>query len=67
MSHYHDHGYKLLYSFPDMVKSLLTGFVNQDWINQLDFSTLEKVNGSYITDDLRSRSDDVVWRVKFQG
>ena len=67
MPHYHDHGYKLLYSFPEMVKSLLTGFVNQDWIKQLDFSTLEKVNSSYITDDIRSRSDDVVWRVKFQG
>ena len=67
MPHYHDHGYKLLYSFPEMVKSLLTGFVNQDWIKQLDFSTLEKVNSSYITDDIRSRSDDIVWRVKFQG
>ncbi len=67
MPHYHDHGYKLLYSFPEMVKSLLTGFVNQDWIKQLDFSTLEKVNSSYITDDIRSRSDDIVWRVKLQG
>jgi predicted thioesterase len=23
---------------------------------------LEKVNGSYVTDDLRSREDDVIWR-----
>ena len=66
MSQYHDHGYKQLYSFPEMVKDLLTGFVDQDWVSQLDFSTLEKLNGSYVTDDMRSRSDDVIWRVKFQ-
>ena len=29
-------------------------------------STLEKVNGSYVTDDLRSREDDVIWRVRFK-
>jgi hypothetical protein len=36
-------------------------------VSQLDFSTLEKVSGSYITDDLRERADDVIWRVRFQN
>jgi len=31
------------------------------------YSTLEKMPGSYITDDLRQRADDVVWRVKADG
>ncbi|SER87331.1 hypothetical protein [Giesbergeria anulus] len=31
----------------------------------MDYSTLEKMPGSYnITDDLRHRADNVVWRVK---
>ena len=64
--HFHDHGYKKLFSHPEMVKDLLIGFVDYEWIHQLDFSTLEKLNSHYVTDDLRSRSDDVVWRVKFQ-
>ena len=30
------------------------------------YQTLEKVNGSYVTDDLRDRADDIIWRVKRQ-
>jgi hypothetical protein len=32
------------------------------WIAEIDFSTIEKVNGSDVTDDLRSRQGDVIWR-----
>ncbi len=66
MSNHHDTGYKKLYSFAKMVEDLLVGFVNQDWIRELDFSTLEKLNNSYVTDEFRERSDDVIWRVKFR-
>ena len=58
----HDSGYKLLFSHPAMVADLLTGFVAEDWVRELDFSTLEKQSGSYVSDDLRPRADDVVWR-----
>jgi len=61
----HDHSYKLLFSHPEMVRDLLTGFVKEAWVEQLDFSTLEKVSGSYITEDLREREDDVIWRVRW--
>jgi predicted transposase/invertase (TIGR01784 family) len=33
----------------------------------LDFDTLEKVAGSYVTDDLRDREDDIIWRIRMQG
>lgn len=38
----HDHGYKRLFSHPEMVKDLLCGFVAEPWVTELDFSTLEK-------------------------
>ena len=38
----HDHAYKLLFSEPEIVKDLLQGFVHEDWVKELDFSTLEK-------------------------
>ena len=60
----HDHGYKLLFSHPRMVQDLLQGFVHEDWVRQVDFSTLERVSGSYVSDDLREREDDVIWRVR---
>ena len=43
----HDSGYKLLFSHPAMVVDLLNGFVAEDWVRELDFSTLEKQSGSY--------------------
>lgn len=65
--HSHDTGYKLLFSHPELVKDLLTGFVKEDWVSEIDFSTLESVETSFITDDLRERHDDKIWRVKFKG
>jgi len=45
--------------------NLPDGLENQDFQNsKLDLSTLEKVNGSYISDDLRDREDDVIWKVR---
>jgi predicted transposase YdaD len=63
----HDHSYKLLFSHPQMVQDLLRGFVHEAWVEELDFSTLERVNGSYISEDLRRREDDIIWRVRRAG
>jgi predicted transposase/invertase (TIGR01784 family) len=49
-----------------MVADLLRGFVREEWVHDLDFSTLERVSGSYVTPELRSRESDVVWRVRWE-
>jgi len=49
-----------------MVADLLIGYVNEPWVEQLDLSTLETTKDSYVTDDLRDREDDIVWRVLWQ-
>ena len=61
----HDNGYKRLFSHPEMVADLLRGFVREKWVHDLDFSTLERVSGSYVTPEFRSRESDVVWRVRW--
>ena len=61
----HDHSYKLLFSHAEMVRDLLEGFVKEPWLEQLDYGSLERVASSYVSDDLRERSDDVVWRVRW--
>ncbi|HEX3554184.1 MAG TPA: Rpn family recombination-promoting nuclease/putative transposase [Thermoanaerobaculia bacterium] len=62
----HDHGYKRLFSHPEMVADLLRGFVQEDWVRDLDFSTLERVPNTFVTRKLRSRREsDVVWRVRW--
>jgi len=59
----HDPSYKLLYSHPAMVADLLRGFVPGEWVKELDLASLEKISGSYVSDDLRDREDDIIWRV----
>ncbi|MEN9472252.1 MAG: hypothetical protein RLZZ495_341, partial [Pseudomonadota bacterium] len=63
----HDNAYKNFFSHPQTVQDLLWGFVGEDWVELLDFDTLEKVNGSYVTDDLRDKEDDLIWRIRMKG
>ncbi len=39
----HDRIYRLFFSYPEMVQDALTGFIHEPWVDQLDFSTLEKM------------------------
>ncbi len=61
----HDASYKAIFSHPEIVQQLLQSFVKQDWVNELDFSTLEKTNNSYVTEDCRERFDDLIWKVRW--
>lgn len=58
-----DGAYKHLFSHPEMIEPLLRGFVHEDWVERLDFSGLEKLNASYVSDELLQRNDDIVWRL----
>lgn len=62
----HGHAYKLLFSHPEMVADLLRRFVHADGVAELDFASLERHNGHYVSDGLHGRADDVVWRVRFR-
>jgi hypothetical protein len=62
----HDQSYKLLFSHQQMVADLLRGFVTDDWVQAVDLTTLEHVHSSHISDDLREREDDMLWRVRWQ-
>lgn len=50
-----------------MVADLLQGFVHEDWVGQLDFSTLERVPATFISGKLQKRESDVIWRLRWQG
>ena len=66
MANDYDTGYKLLFSHPEMVRDLLVGYVSGEWIDEADFTTLERINASYVSATLKQRHDDVVWRVKLK-
>jgi predicted transposase YdaD len=60
----HDSSYKLLFTHPEMVESLIRDFVPEEWVQGVDFSSLKKTNQSYAADDLRDRHDDIIWKAK---
>ncbi|MDR0842981.1 MAG: Rpn family recombination-promoting nuclease/putative transposase, partial [Acidobacteriota bacterium] len=62
-----DSGYRLLFGCPQMVRDLLVGYAPGKWLEDVDFSTLTRVNGSYVAEDEKQRHDDMVWRVKIGG
>ena len=62
----HDQSYKQLFSYPRMIEDLLIGFVREDWVSQLNFETLEKVNASFVSETNRQREADMIWRVRMK-
>jgi hypothetical protein len=49
------------------MEELLRGFLPEGWTGRLDFSTLERVGNSFVSDDLRERHGDLIWRLRFRG
>jgi hypothetical protein len=46
MPHDTDASYKLLFSAPEVVRDLVLGFIPDDWLHSLDYTTQEKIPGS---------------------
>ena len=63
----HDDQYKRLFAFPRLVEDLLRGFVGGDWLDDVDFSTLDKRSAEFVSDEGRARRCDTVWRVRRRG
>jgi hypothetical protein len=63
VGHY-DLSYRSLFSFPKMVEGLFREFVKEPWVEKLDFETLQRVNASYVSEELKSREGDLVWKLR---
>ncbi|HEY5603943.1 MAG TPA: Rpn family recombination-promoting nuclease/putative transposase, partial [Gammaproteobacteria bacterium] len=62
----HDSGYHLLFSHPELVEDLLRNFVPEDWVDQLDFSNMERVNAKFHAEGLDQRDGDVIYRIHYR-
>jgi hypothetical protein len=49
MHHPHDHGYKDLFSHPELLRELLLSCVPEPWVRDMDFSRACKIDKSFIT------------------
>jgi predicted transposase YdaD len=60
----HDHSYRHLFARPQLIESLVREFVPEPWVDDLDFSTLERVNASYVSHRLKRSEGDMVWKLR---
>ena len=60
-----DPNYRRLFAFPRMVKDLLRA-VGDTWVDDIEFSTLERLQAEYVGDLGQQRRGDAVWRVRFR-
>lgn len=62
--HGHDHSYRHLFARPELVESLVRELVAEPWVEDLDFSSLERVNATYVDSDLKKKEGDMVWKLR---
>ena len=60
----HDENYKRLFAFPRIVADLVRVLLPGDQLVAFDFATLEKLSSEYVSDELRNRRGDAVWRLR---
>jgi len=60
----YDGGYHLLFSNPRLIEDLLKHFVPETWVKQLDYSSLERVNTKFHSENLTRREGDIIYRVQ---
>ena len=63
----YDASYKLLFSQPEMVRSLLQDLIARDFVNELDLDTLERLPGEHVARGGQKRFSDIVWKVQRKG
>ena len=63
----HDSGYKLLFSNHELVRQLITSFVTDDWVHEIDFNSLERLEKSFISEDFVERESDIIYKASFRG
>ena len=60
----HDSGYKKFFSNQTIFRQLLETFVNQEWVNQIDFSTCETLDKSFISQHYQETESGLIYKVQ---
>lgn len=66
MEQKHDRAYHRLFSEPALVEDLVRHFVHEPWVEQLDFSSMERINTKFHSEALERRDGDIIMRIPFR-
>ena len=63
----HDSGYRFLFSMVAFFQQLVTTFVEESWVKQLDFSRATLLDKSFVSADYEESEADLLWQVPLKG
>ena len=49
-----------------MVRELVSEFVGEPWVENLDFTTLQRVSTSFVSEHLKGREGDLLWKLRLR-
>lgn len=67
MREIYDRSYTVLFSNKEIFRQLLTTFVHEAWVRQLDFSVCELVKGNFVSKKYKKTFTDLLYKVKLRG
>ena len=63
----HDSGYKKLFSNRTIFRQLIETFVQEEWVNEIDFDQCETLDKSFVSDHYKETESDLIYKVRFRG
>ncbi len=63
----HDSGYKKLFSNKTIFRELMKTFVDEKWVDEIDFDESETVDKSFISDHYKNTECDIIYRVRLHN
>lgn len=67
MQEIHDLGYKKLFANKDIFRQLLTSFVHEPWVQDLDFAKCELLKDTFVSRKYKKAFSDLLYKVKLRG
>jgi len=64
MKQKHNNWYMHIFSYPVVVKDLLLSFVHEDFVKDLEFASLKRLNPDFFPASEKSRHADVIYEPK---
>ncbi len=65
MEQKHDRSYHRLFSEPRLLEDLVRHFVDEPWVDELDFGRMERINAKFHAENLERRDGDIIVRIPF--
>ncbi len=63
----HDRGYEKLFSNLEIFQELVTTFVTEPWVKELDFTTCELVKDAFVSKAYKASFSDLIYKIKWRG